>query len=147
MAVAGVGFALYRRELALPLIVASGAIAAVVIALRYTIYLEAKGYAILAPALAIAAAAGVFALLARPGKAQNIDAAKLLLSKMIDEPGIEGRRARLEAARLMSVLPDAFDRDCEQILDDNAAARRCLAEVNGVDGDFCRVAKSLLSLG
>jgi hypothetical protein len=66
-AVAGVVLALRSRELALPLMVASGAIAAIVIALRYTIYLEAKGYAILAPALAIATAAGVIGLLARPG--------------------------------------------------------------------------------
>lgn len=67
LAAAGVGFAVRRRELALPLMVASGALAAAVIALRYTIYLEAKGYVILAPALAIAAAAAVLALLARPG--------------------------------------------------------------------------------
>jgi hypothetical protein len=73
-AVAGVVFALRRREVALPLMVASGAIAAIAIALRYTIYLEAKGYAILAPALAIAAAAGVLALLARPGAARVVGA-------------------------------------------------------------------------
>jgi len=66
-AVAGVGLALHRRELTVPLMVASGAIAALAISLRYTIYLEAKGYAILAPALAIAAAAGVLGLLDRPG--------------------------------------------------------------------------------
>jgi len=73
-AAAGVGFALRRRELALPLMVASGAIAAIVISRRYTIYLEAKGYAMLAPALAIAAAAAVFALLARPGAGRVVGA-------------------------------------------------------------------------
>jgi hypothetical protein len=73
-AVAGIGFALRRRELALPLMVASGAVAAVVISLRYTIYLEAKGYALLAPALAIAAAAAVLALLARPGAGRVVGA-------------------------------------------------------------------------
>jgi hypothetical protein len=73
-AVAGVGFALHRREFALPLIVASGAIAAAVISIRYPIYLEAKGYAILAPALAMAAAAAVFALLARPGAGRVVGA-------------------------------------------------------------------------
>jgi hypothetical protein len=78
-AAAGVVFALRRRELALPLIVVSGAIAAVVIALRYTIYLEAKGYAILAPALAIAAAAGVLSLLARPGAGRMVGAVGAVL--------------------------------------------------------------------
>jgi len=73
-AAAGVGFALRRRELAVPLMVASGAIAAIVISRRYTIYLEAKGYALLAPALAIAAAAAVFALLARPGAGRVVGA-------------------------------------------------------------------------
>ena len=66
-AAAGVGLALRRRELAVPLMVASGTIAAVAISLRYAIYLEAKGYAILAPALAIAIGAAVLGLLDRPG--------------------------------------------------------------------------------
>ena len=70
----GLVFALRRRELALPLMVASGAIAAVVISLRYTIYLKAKGYAILAPALAVAAAAAVLGLLARPGAGRVVGA-------------------------------------------------------------------------
>ena len=43
--------------------------------------------------------AALVAFLARPGRSQNLDAAKLLLSKMVDAPGEEGRRARLEAAR------------------------------------------------
>lgn len=79
LAAIGLAFAVYRRELALPLIVASGAIAAVVISLRYTIYLESKGYAILAPALAIAAAAGVLGLLARPGAARVVGAVGAVL--------------------------------------------------------------------
>jgi hypothetical protein len=78
-AAGGVGFALHRRELALPLMVASGAIAALVIAIRYTIYLEAKGYAILAPALAIAAAAAVLCLLARPGAGRVVGAVGAVL--------------------------------------------------------------------
>jgi ATP:ADP antiporter, AAA family len=62
--------------------------------------------------------AALVAFLARPGRSQNLDAAKLLLSKMIDTPGEEGRRGRLEAARLLSVLPDAFDRELKTLLDD-----------------------------
>src|SRR6185436_9800646 len=62
--------------------------------------------------------AAVVAFLARPGRSQNLDAARLLLSKMVEEGGDEGRRARLEAARLLSVLPDAFDRELRALLDD-----------------------------
>jgi hypothetical protein len=78
-AAAGVGFAAYKRDLALPLMVVSGAIAAVVISIRYTIYLEAKGYALLAPTLAIAAAAAVFWLLARPGAGRVVGAVGAVL--------------------------------------------------------------------
>ena len=62
--------------------------------------------------------AAVVAFLARPGRTQNLDAAKLLLSKMTEERGGEGRRTRLEAARLLSILPDAFDRELRVLLDD-----------------------------
>jgi AAA family ATP:ADP antiporter len=62
--------------------------------------------------------AALVAFLARPGHSQNLDAAKLLLSKMIEERGDEGRRARLEAARLLSILPDAFDRELRALIDD-----------------------------
>ena len=38
--------------------------------------------------------AAVVAFLARPGRTQNVDAARLLLSKMVEEPGEDGPRAR-----------------------------------------------------
>lgn len=78
-AVVGVAFALARRELALPLMVAGGAIAATVISLRYAIYLEAKGYALLAPPLAVAAAAAVLGLLTRPGAPRVVGAVGAVL--------------------------------------------------------------------
>ncbi|HEX8028390.1 MAG TPA: Npt1/Npt2 family nucleotide transporter [Vicinamibacterales bacterium] len=62
--------------------------------------------------------AAVVAFLARPGRSQNLDAAKLMLSKMVEERGVENRRTRLEAARLLSMLPDAFDRELRTLLDD-----------------------------
>ena len=65
--------------------------------------------------------AAIVAFLARPGRSQNIEAAKLLISKMIEEAGEAGRRARLEAARLMSILPDAFDRELRALVDDSDA--------------------------
>jgi AAA family ATP:ADP antiporter len=66
--------------------------------------------------------AAIIAFLAKPGKIQNIDAAKLLLSKMVEERGEAGRRARLEAARLMSILPDVFDRELRGLVDDEDVA-------------------------
>jgi AAA family ATP:ADP antiporter len=73
--------------------------------------------------------AALVSFLARPGKSQNLDAAKLLFSKMVDAPGPAGRRARLEAARLLSVLPDAFDRELRALIDDEDAdvARSAIA--------------------
>ena len=75
--------------------------------------------------------AALVAFLARPGRSQNLDAARLLLSKMIETSGEDGRRGRLEAARLLSVLPDAFDRELKALLDDDdvEVARAAIAAV------------------
>jgi len=62
--------------------------------------------------------ASMVAFLARPGRAQNADAARLMLSKMAEESGAEGVRTRLEAARLIGFLPDLFDRELRQLLQD-----------------------------
>jgi ATP:ADP antiporter, AAA family len=62
--------------------------------------------------------ASMVAFLARPGRAQNADAARLMLSKMADESGPEGVRTRLEAARLIGFLPDLFDRELRLLLQD-----------------------------
>src|SRR5687767_10278068 len=63
--------------------------------------------------------AAVVAFLARPGKSQNVDAARLLLQKMVEEPGDEGRRTRLEAARLLAILPDIFEKELRTLLEDD----------------------------
>jgi AAA family ATP:ADP antiporter len=63
--------------------------------------------------------AALVAFLARPGASQNIDAARLLLQKMVDERGDPGRRTRLEAARLLPILPDLFERELRTLLDDH----------------------------
>jgi AAA family ATP:ADP antiporter len=63
--------------------------------------------------------AAVVAFLARPGRTQNLEAARLLLSKMGEQRGEAGRRARLEAGRLLSILPDAFDRELRTLLEVN----------------------------
>jgi HEAT repeat protein len=63
--------------------------------------------------------ASMVAFLARPGRAQNVDAARLMLSTMAEEKGPEGRRTRLEAARLIRFLPDLFDRELRLLLQDD----------------------------
>jgi AAA family ATP:ADP antiporter len=51
----------------------------------------------------------VVAFLARPGQAQNLEAAQQILTTMVSEQGAEGQRTRLEAARVLGMLPDCFD--------------------------------------
>jgi AAA family ATP:ADP antiporter len=62
--------------------------------------------------------ASMVAFLARPGRAQNADAARMMLAKMVEEAGPAGRRTRLEAARLLSFVPDLFDRELRLLLQD-----------------------------
>jgi AAA family ATP:ADP antiporter len=63
--------------------------------------------------------AAMAAFLARPGRAQNIEAARAIVSAMVSECGEEGRRIRLEAAQLLSAVPDLFDKELRKLLDDN----------------------------
>jgi HEAT repeat protein len=78
--------------------------------------------------------AALVAFLARPGATQNVEAAKLLLSKMVEEHGEEGRRARLEAARLLAILPDLFERELRALLEDDdvEVARAAIAAVGAL---------------
>jgi ATP:ADP antiporter, AAA family len=62
--------------------------------------------------------ASMVSFLARPGRAQNAEAASLLLKAMAEEEGPAGRRTRLEAARLIEFLPDLFERELRVLLQD-----------------------------
>jgi hypothetical protein len=65
------------------------------------------------------------AFLARPGRAQNLDAARLILEGMVRETGVAGARTRIEAARLLAWLPDAFEPQLRVLLaDDNPDVAR-----------------------
>ena len=66
--------------------------------------------------------AALVAFLARPGRSQNVEAARLMLTRMVEEPGEAGRRTRLEAAKLVGMLPDVFDRELRMLLDDEDVA-------------------------
>jgi AAA family ATP:ADP antiporter len=58
------------------------------------------------------------AFLARPGETQNLEAARIFLDAMVREAGPEGKRTRLEAARLLERLPDEFEDQLRILLDD-----------------------------
>ena len=51
--------------------------------------------------------------LAQPGETQNLEVAQLMLSTMVRD---EDPRTRLEAARLLERLPDAFDAQLAELL-------------------------------
>jgi ATP:ADP antiporter, AAA family len=58
------------------------------------------------------------AFLGRPGESQNVDAAGMILDGMIAERGADGRETRLEAARVLAILPEDFEPRLESLLDD-----------------------------
>jgi AAA family ATP:ADP antiporter len=58
------------------------------------------------------------AFLACPGETQNSIAARTLLDAMVRERGSDGKRTRLEAARLLSTLPPEFPEQLRKLLDD-----------------------------
>lgn len=60
----------------------------------------------------------VVAFLARPGEAQNVEVARIMLEAMAQEEGPEGKRTRLEAARLLATLPDHFEQPLQHLLSD-----------------------------
>ena len=61
----------------------------------------------------------VTAFLARPGEAQNLEAAAQLLATMVAESGPKGAQTRAEAARLLGILPDEFGPLLAQLLTDS----------------------------
>ncbi|MFY9561217.1 MAG: Npt1/Npt2 family nucleotide transporter [Terriglobales bacterium] len=73
----------------------------------------------------------VVAFLARPGQAQNLETAQQILAAMVSEQGAEGQRTRLEAARLLGLLPDSFDPLLSTLLADadTAVAREAIRSV------------------
>ncbi len=66
--------------------------------------------------------AAMIAFLARPGRSQNVDAAQLLLQRMLLDTGDAGSgvRSRVEAARVIGMVPDLFDRELRKLIDDDA---------------------------
>ena len=73
----------------------------------------------------------IVAFLARPGEAQNLETAQQILAAMVCEQGAECQRTRLEAARLLGLLPDSFDPLLSTLLADadTAVAREAIRSV------------------
>ncbi len=64
--------------------------------------------------------AALIAFLSRPGRGQNVEAAQVMLQRMVAEGGEAGVRARVEAARVVGLAPDIFDRELRKLLEDDA---------------------------
>ncbi len=64
--------------------------------------------------------AAMVAFLARPGRAQNVEAAQLILQRLVADSGDEGLRGRVEAARVIGLSPDIFERELRKLLEDDA---------------------------
>jgi AAA family ATP:ADP antiporter len=62
--------------------------------------------------------AAMAAFLAREGPTQNLEAARAIIGAMVNESGDPGQRTRLEAAQVLSVIPDGFDRELRLLLQD-----------------------------
>jgi AAA family ATP:ADP antiporter len=63
--------------------------------------------------------AAMVGFLARPGEVQNLEFARQLLGGMVEESGPEGKRTRIETARLLGILPDKFDPLLTRLLADS----------------------------
>jgi len=61
---------------------------------------------------------GLVMFLSRPGEAQNLQAAEVVFDGMVSEAGEEGKRTRLEAARLLAALPESFEAFLTRLLAD-----------------------------
>jgi len=61
------------------------------------------------------------AFLGRPGDGQNLDAAAMILDRMVQESGDGSRETRLEAARVLASMPDHFEDQLETLLGDSDA--------------------------
>src|SRR6185369_990467 len=66
--------------------------------------------------------AGMAAFLASPGPSQNLDAARLLLSAMANSDGQDGVRDRLQAARVLSLVPGLFTDLLVQLIADRESS-------------------------
>lgn len=65
--------------------------------------------------------ASMVAFLARPGRTENLEAAQVILQRMVADTGPDGARVRAEAAKVIAVSPDHFERELRKLLEDDVA--------------------------
>jgi AAA family ATP:ADP antiporter len=66
----------------------------------------------------VSVVSGIVTFLARSGDRENLPEARLLMDRMIAEPGEDGKRSRLEAASLVGILGDEFGGQLDALLAD-----------------------------
>jgi len=112
LAIAGVLDALARRRPLVPLAVLIGAVGAIVISSRYAIYLDAKSYVVLAPALGLATAAGVLVAARRTGlmRMLALAAGALLAAGVVASDGLVYAGAWMTPKGRFQDLIDLADR-------------------------------------
>lgn len=73
--------------------------------------------------------AAMAAFLASPGPSRNLDATRAILEQMVNAPGAEGVRDRLEAARVIGLAPEGLDDYLARLLhdEDTGVARLAIA--------------------
>jgi AAA family ATP:ADP antiporter len=92
--------------------------------------------------------AATAAFLARPGRMQNLEAARLIVDAMTREPDPDGHRVRLEAARIVAAQPDAFEPQIHLLLaDPDADVARHALEAVGRSRNPAFVEAALARLG
>ncbi len=73
--------------------------------------------------------AAIAAFLAQPGDSQDLETARMIFRAMAED---KGERTRLEAARLLCVLPDHFEEELELLLGDSGLeVQKCAIQAIG----------------
>ena len=83
--------------------------------------------------------AAMISFLAGPAGWQNLEAASKILDGMVNEAGSEGQSARLEAARIIPLLPHIFEKQLRQLMrdDDLEVARAAIQAAGHVQKRSC----------
>lgn len=66
----------------------------------------------------VAVRSSIVSFLSRPGEAQNLDVARMMLDAMLDDSGPDRTALRLEAARIVAAEPKAFEQQLSRLLDE-----------------------------
>ncbi len=91
--------------------------------------------------------AGVVAFLARESSWQNLDAARLMMQQMITDTGATAMQTKIEAARVISRIPQEFHEELEALLDDgNAEVVRAALVAAGQRKDIAKIRRILPKL-